>query len=87
MSRLSRKNRTEEELGIKSRGGMFDLFDNEVKNVLRITDEEYDHLADKIADDEINFVFKDNLTFSEKRRCLIIVDKHLKDFYGTKTNN
>lgn len=80
MSRLSRKNRTEEDLGIKSSGGIFDLFDNEVKGVFRITDEEYDFIAEHIKDEEKDIIFKDNLTFSEKRQCLIIVDKYLKEF-------
>ena len=49
MSRISRKNRTD--LGLKSSGGVFDLFDNVIKEVWRVNDEESDFIimSKKIA--------------------------------------
>ena len=78
MSRLSRKNKTEDELGIKSSGGMFDLFDNQVKLTYRLTDKEYDKLAGDMTDEEMDIFLKDQLTFGEKRKLLQIYNKYLK---------
>ncbi len=78
MSRLSRKNKTEDELGIKSSGGMFDLFDNQVKLTHRLTDKEYDKLAGDMTDEEMDIFLKDQLTFGEKRKLLQIYNKYLK---------
>ena len=46
--RLERRNRTYGDLGIKSSGGMFDLFDNAIKEIYRINDNEYNYLFEKM---------------------------------------
>lgn len=87
MSRLSRKNRTPEDLGIKFSGGLIDLFDNAIKEMFRITDDEFDYLAEHISEDDMNVVFKENPSFTEKRQCLLIVEKYLTEYNeqnGTK---
>jgi hypothetical protein len=63
MSRLSRKNRTNSECGIKTSGGVTDLFDNTIKTVWRINDQEYDSILET--------------TFYEKRKMIILVERLL----------
>jgi hypothetical protein len=76
MSRLSRKNRTCEDLGVLTQGSMLDLFDNSIKQVFRINDKEYDTLLDKMSEDELNTVLIENQTFSQKRETLTILGKY-----------
>ncbi len=80
MSRLSRKNRTCEDLGIKSSGGMLDLFDNVIKEAFRITDDEFDFLAENITDEDMKIMFNENPSFAEKRQCLLIVEKYVTEY-------
>ncbi len=82
VSRCKRKFRPYEDLKIKSSGGMFDLFDNVIKEVYRITDEEYDYLAENLSDDEMSFFVSEKLSFGEKRECLKIVQTHLSNYYA-----
>ncbi len=70
MTRLERKNITEVELGIRNSGGIFDLFDNQFKIVLRITDDEFDNLCEELNDDELGQLVTDNSTYAEKRSIL-----------------
>lgn len=86
ISRIKRRNRTFDDLGMKSSGGMLDLFDNALKQVYRITDEEYDYLAENLNDNELPYFLNETPTFTEKRECLRIVEKHLIDYY-TKLKN
>lgn len=86
MLRLSRKNRTDEDLGILSSGGIFDLFDNSVKFAFRINDEELDYLCKSLPEEELDLMVKDDYTFSEKRKLLETLSKNLKEFYEIKNN-
>lgn len=79
MGRLDRKNRTEADMGIKGSGGMLDLFDNQIKLAHRLNDREYDTLAEKMTDEEMDVFLKDNLTFAEKRKLLAIYKKYLDE--------
>jgi hypothetical protein len=81
MSRLSRKNRTNSELGIKNKGAITDLIDNAIKSTWRINDKEYDFLLDRMTDDQmhhfIDIMQSKSPTFSEKRNLLIMVEYFL----------
>ena len=81
ISRCKRKFRTTEDLEIKSRGGILDLFDDSIKQGYRITDDEYDYLAEHLTDDEISYFISENLSFGDKRKCLKIVESHLINYY------
>lgn len=82
VSRCKRKFRPYEDLKIKSSGGMFDLFDNAIKEVYRITDDEYDYLAENLTDGEMSYFVSEKLSFGEKKECLRIVQNHLSNYYA-----
>jgi hypothetical protein len=82
VSRCKRKFRPYEDLKIKSRGGMLDLIDNVIKEVYRITDAEYDYLAENLTDPEISYFVSQKLSFGEKKECLRILKKHLSNYYN-----
>ena len=82
VSRCKRKFRPYEELKIKSSGSMLDLIDNVIKEVYRITDDEYDYLAENLSDVEMSYFVAEKLSFSEKKECLRIVQNHLSKYYA-----
>ena len=61
---------------------MFDLFDNAIKEAYRITDDEYDYLAENLTDGEMSYFVSEKLSFGEKKECLRIVQKHLSNYYA-----
>jgi len=77
MSRLSRRNRTNSDCGIKTSGGLTDLFDNVIKSAWRITDKEYDSILEKMTDEEMSLFLTEKPTFEEKRRMIILVERLL----------
>jgi predicted house-cleaning noncanonical NTP pyrophosphatase (MazG superfamily) len=77
MSRLSRRNRTNSDCGIKKSGGLTDLFDNVIKSAWRITDKEYDSILEKMTDEEMSLFLTEKPTFEEKRRMIILVERLL----------
>jgi hypothetical protein len=79
MSRLSRRNRTEKEMGIKNSGGLPDLFDNAIKYAYRLTDDEYDYLLEMVEDkdDEHDLLLSEEFTFAGKRQVLAVLNKYL----------
>ncbi|MDX2128703.1 MAG: hypothetical protein SFU91_06665 [Chloroherpetonaceae bacterium] len=81
ISRCKRRNRTWDELGLKTIGGIPDLIDNAIKQVFRITDQEYDYLAKNLNDVEMSYFVNETLSFREKKECLKILEKHLKKHY------
>ena len=82
VSRCKRKFRPYEDLKIKSSGDMLDLFDNAIKEVYRITDDEYDYLAENLTDGEMSYFIAEKLSFGEKKECLRIVESHLSNYYA-----
>ena len=84
LSRLGRRNRTYEDLGIKNKGGMLDLFDNTIKEIYRITDDEYDYIAENLTDGEMTLFVAEKLTFGEKKQCLSIVENQLANYALSK---
>ncbi len=77
MSRLSRRNRTNSDCGIKKSGGLTDLFDNVIKSAWRITDEEYDNILEKMTDEEMSLFLTEKPNFEEKRRMILLVERLL----------
>lgn len=80
--RIDRRNRTAEDLGIMYKGGLNDLFDNEVKSAYRINDAEFNYLCEYMSDDEMDlFVGRPaGLTFAEKRKLVVLLETRLNDF-------
>jgi hypothetical protein len=77
MTRLERSKWTEEMVGIKNSGGIADLFDNYFKTNMRITNKEYDHICEIATDEEMEVLAQEELSFSEKRRLLEFLKKHV----------
>ena len=77
MTRLERSNWTEEMIGIKNSGGISALFDNYFKTNMRITDKEYDYICEIATDEEMEVLAQERLSFSEKRRLLVFLKKHV----------
>jgi len=94
MSRLNRRYRTAEDLGLMNRGGMHDLFDNQIKSAFRINDREYNFLCNVMNDDEIGIMVDNATTFTQKRLLISTIEKFLNKmdkprkfrFYKEKTS-
>lgn len=82
-ARLDRKKRTCEDVGIKSSGGMFDLFDNAIKETFRVNDAEYDFIVENATDDELEFLITENMRYDQKRQVIKLLDKYLTKFNET----
>lgn len=87
MSRLKRKNR--EDIRYASSGGLGDLFDNQMKSMLRINDDEYDFILERCIEREksnfeedelMNLMVANKLNFSQKCRLLILIDEALEEY-------
>ncbi len=83
MSRIDRKHWLNKDMGIKHKGGMLDLFDNHIKVVYRINDDEYDHLCEVMTDEETHLFVTENPTFADKRKMIELLNKYIK----YETNN
>jgi hypothetical protein len=75
-----------EEIEFKGSGGLTDVFDDAIKGLFNITDDEYDFIASEATDEELD-LFLSGLgsldtpaTFSEKRKSLEVRNKYLKLF-------
>ena len=75
MSRINRKDRTD--IIIKSKGGIFDLIDNTIKEIWRINDDEYDFIISEISDSELSLLINETPTISEAKKTLTFIDKKL----------
>jgi hypothetical protein len=78
MIRLDRK------LGFTSNGlmggsGIGGLIDATIMETFRITDEEYDYLCENMTDEEMNLFISDSLSFSDKRKLVIMLDGYIKN--------
>jgi hypothetical protein len=84
VTRISLRNRTSSDLGIRTSGGLADLFDNQLKLAFRITDAEYDWIATRATDEELDALLIDPslqpVTFAEKRKMLTVLQKYLNEF-------
>jgi hypothetical protein len=81
-----------EEIQFKSKGGINDLMDNQVKAAYNITDEEYDYIVEVLSEEELS-IFVDgcglgssDVTFSTIREALEIRNKYLKQYNDGRGN-
>ena len=51
----------------KSKGGLLDLFDNEIKLIFRINDEQYDAILNIATDEELDVLTNKCKSFKDKR--------------------
>jgi hypothetical protein len=75
-----------DEIEFKGSGGITDLFDDMVKGMFNITDDEYDFIASEATDEDLN-TFLSGLgsletpsTFTERRKSLEVRNKYLELF-------
>lgn len=78
MSRINRKGWLNKDMGIKHSGGLMDVFDNQIKVVYRINDDEYDHLCEVMSDEEFDTFLIERPTFSDKRKMIELLNKHIQ---------
>lgn len=78
MSRLKRKQRPLEVLGLKNSGNILDLFDNDFKQLFYLTDEEYDLIAEQCSEEELEILaLPGKVTYSDMKKALNIIDKYI----------
>lgn len=77
MTRFERKNRSDIEY-IKS-GDIIDFFNNEIKNLWFINDDEYDFLLEVLNDEELNLIITNLKTFQLKRKCITLINEKLNN--------
>jgi hypothetical protein len=79
-----------EEIEFKGSGGLFDVFDDYVKGLYNITDEEYDFIAERMSDEEISIFISpidvETVSFSQKRMALQLRNRYLKQFKDERGN-
>lgn len=79
MSRLKRKQRPLEVLGLKNSGNILDLFDNDFKQLFYLTDEEYDLIAEQCSEEELEILaLPGKVTYSDMKKALNIIDKYIE---------
>jgi hypothetical protein len=83
MTRLERKNRTDI---LYSGGDITNAFDNVIKENWRINDDEYDYIAENASDEVINHLIAEDMTFSEKRKALTLINKLLEEYDKSRSN-
>ncbi|MCK9446463.1 hypothetical protein M0Q50_06285 [bacterium] len=75
IDRISRKNQTKIETN--------DMFENFIKNFLRINEDEYNFLLDSLTEDEKR-IFVNPLTFQEKRNFIKIFKIKMSEYNNKK---
>jgi hypothetical protein len=79
-----------EEIEFKGSGGLLELFDDYVKGLYSITDEEYDFMAERMSDEEMSIfvgpIDVSKVSFSQKRMALEIRNKYLKEYNNEREN-
>ena len=71
---------------LKSSGGLDVVFDNVVKQLFNITDDEYNFICENATDEDLNTFLtalgglETDPTFTEKRRGLEVRNKYLEKF-------
>lgn len=64
-------------MGILNHGTILDAFDNVIKNVYRISDDEYDNIAENATEEELGILLKENPTFAQKRQMIALLNKYV----------
>lgn len=71
---------------IKSSGDISDVFDNAVKQLFNVTDDEYDFMCQNATDEDLDIfltamgTLETEPTFTEKRKGLEVRNKYLEKF-------
>jgi len=78
MSRINRRNLDPSYMGLLCRGGIFDAFDNVIKSYYRISDDEYDIIAEKASEDELGIFLDENPNFAQKRKQIELLNKYVQ---------
>jgi len=86
MNKLKR-NRYKHTIKIGSSGGIDVLFDNAMKEIYTIDDDEYDYITEHMSDSELNLVLEENKNYSEKRKVCKSINKHLYEYYNDRLEN
>ena len=74
------------EVKLKGSGGLTDAFDDVVKGMFNITDEEYDFICENATDEDLDMFLEalggleTESTFTQKRKGLEIRNKYLEKF-------
>lgn len=74
------------EVKIKGSGGLTDVFDDAIKGLFNITDDEYDFICENATDEELDVFLRgfggldSEPTFTEKRKALEMRNKYLDKF-------
>lgn len=77
--------RPEVEEGLVGGGGLYDLFDNVVKTLFNITDQEYDFIIENSTDAEIDIfvsalgTMEKSSTFTERRKAIELRNEKLSN--------
>lgn len=80
MTRLSRKHRTDIEY--KNCGGILDIFDDAMKGIWIVNDDEYDYVCEHATEEELDYFVTELDTYSKKKQALLILDKLLTKMYS-----
>jgi spermidine synthase len=76
------------EIKFKGHGGLTDAFDDMIKQLFNITDDEYDYICMNSTDDELDqFALSSKPTFAEKRAALNIRNKFVQQYHEQHTDN
>jgi len=77
--RIERRKWPDSDFGILSSGGILDAFDNAIKSFYRITDDEYDLMAEKMSDDEMDIFLTEKMSFTHGRSIINLLNKYLEN--------
>ena len=80
MSRISRRKWTAKEYGTETTKGVCGLMDAIFKENLRITDDEYDFIAENATDDELFYLLEEHPTFAIRRKIISIVNEYTNEY-------
>ncbi len=81
-TRLQRRNRTD--IHFKEHGGITDLFDNSMKEVWRINDDEYDYLCEHTSDLNCTLFLDEKMSISQLKSKIKEVNSIIENYYKMK---
>ena len=77
MSRIDRIKWTNDQLGIKGRGGMMDLMDMMAQTNFRLTIPELDLIGSDATEEDLDIIATEPKTFSERRLLIKTLNKYV----------
>lgn len=82
MSRSKRKLRAD--INFKGCGGLYDAFDDAVKQAWYINDAEYDYICEFSTEEELDLFLGGDGTFSDMKKALRLVDNLLEEYENSR---